>query len=197
MDSTVPVAELMSRFRQGDRTAAKRLVDLFYPELHRLAVSKMKGERTEHTWQPTVLVNELFIELTKIKSLKPGSEDNNQEKAAFIGLAGFLMKRLLIHHSRPLYRHAEKVELDEGDFEFDCGVDQMDAMHDVERALAGLGGIDAKLRAVVEMKVFEGLTAEEIAGKLGTTAAAVNRQWAFAKRWLASELDKAAGEAAG
>ncbi len=182
----------MTRFRGGDKEAARQLVDLFYPELHRLAISKMRGERSEHTWQPTVLVNELYIELTKIKSLRAGTDDGAQEKAAFIGLAGFLMKRLLIHHSRPLYRRAEKVELNDNDLE--PGFANGDSIHDVERALTRLGAINTNLRSVVEMKVFEGLTAEEISQKLDCPVSTVNRHWTFAKRWLATELDsRAAG----
>src|SRR5258707_15670606 len=103
------VARLMADFRQGNPAAANELVELFYPELRRLAAVKMKGERTEHTWQPTALVNELYLELVKIKALKPPAHD--EERAAFFGLAGHLMKRLLIHHARPLYRRIEKVEI--------------------------------------------------------------------------------------
>ena len=45
------VARLMVEFRKGDKVAANRLVELQYPELRKLAAAKMRGERTEHTWQ--------------------------------------------------------------------------------------------------------------------------------------------------
>src|ERR1041384_551106 len=93
---------LMAEFRSGNPEAAGKLVDLFYPELRRLASSRMLGERANHTWQPTVLVHELYMELTRVKSLPPGSAQDQDEKHAFFALAAFLMKRLLIHHSRPL-----------------------------------------------------------------------------------------------
>src|SRR5712692_3104309 len=107
------VAQLMADFRQGNQAAANELVELFYPELRRLAAAKMKGERTEHTWQPTALVNELYLELVKIKALKAGELGSEDERAAFLRLAAHMMKRLLIHHARPLYRRVEKVELRE------------------------------------------------------------------------------------
>jgi hypothetical protein len=47
-------------------------------------------------------VNELYLELIKIKALQPPDRDRNNEKAVFFGLAGQIMKRLLIHHARPL-----------------------------------------------------------------------------------------------
>ena len=59
------IRSLMSRFRSGDRSAADALVDHFYPELRRIAAARMQTERLEHTWTPTVLVNELYLELVK------------------------------------------------------------------------------------------------------------------------------------
>lgn len=75
------IAGLMAAFRNGDKHAAGALVDLFYPELKRLAAARMKGERTEHTWQPTVLVNELYLELIKVKdfSTAPGRGEEADE----------------------------------------------------------------------------------------------------------------------
>ena len=184
------VARLMADFRKGDRSAANQLVELLYPELRRLAAAKMKGERSEHTWQPTLLVNELYLALVKVKALDGGSESGEQEKAAFLGLAGHVMKRLLIDHSRPLYRRAEKVEFREEASLVSPGTE---SLHFVEEVLSRLAAIDPKFRAVIEMKVFEGLTGEEIAAQLGCSPRTVASYWTFAKRWLEKEL---AGHAA-
>src|SRR5262252_10898145 len=92
------IATLMTAFREGDSRAADRLMELFYPELKRLAARHLRGERKEHSWQPTLLVNELYLELIKIKALQPPDRDRNNEKAVFFGLAGQIMRRLLIHH---------------------------------------------------------------------------------------------------
>ena len=179
------IASLMAAFRQGDRTAANQLVELLYPELRRLAAAKMKGERSEHTWQPTLLVNELYLALVKVKALQGGSDSGEQEKAAFLGLAGQVMKRLLIDHSRPLYRRAEKVEFCD---DVDLASSGAESLHFVEEVLARLAAIDPKFRAVIEMKVFEGLTADEIAAQLGCSPRTVASYWTFAKRWLEKEL---------
>ena len=64
---SLEIRALMSRFRTGDRAAADALVDHFYPELRRIAAARMRSERLEHTWTPTVLVNELYLELVKSK----------------------------------------------------------------------------------------------------------------------------------
>ena len=105
------VARLMAGFRNGDHEAAGQLVEIFYPELRRIAAARMRAERPDHTLQPTALVHQLYIELVKVKALRPTGSEGADEKAAFLGLAAFLMKRLLIHHARPLSRRAEKAEL--------------------------------------------------------------------------------------
>src|ERR1700739_1645903 len=92
----------MAEFRGGSPEAAGKLIELFYPELRRLASGRMIAERANHTWQPTVLVHELYLELIRIKDLPARSLDNEAERNPFFGLAAFLMKRLLIHHARPL-----------------------------------------------------------------------------------------------
>ncbi len=84
----------MTSFRRGDHDAGARLVDLFYPELKRLAANQLRGERQGHSWQPTLLVNELYLELIKIKALRPAEVENPNEKAAFFALAGTIMKGL-------------------------------------------------------------------------------------------------------
>jgi RNA polymerase sigma factor (TIGR02999 family) len=174
----------MQRFRNGDRDAVERLVELCYPELRRMAASRMKRERIEHTWQPTVLINELYLELTKVKSLGRGDGGEEQERSAFLGLCGHIMKRLLQHHARPLYRQWENVSLPEG-----VGADgaNPETLQQVEGALTRLAAINPKLRAVVEMRVFEGLTGDEIAERLGCSRRSATVYWGVARRWLQTE----------
>lgn len=179
------VARLMEQFRNGDKEAANQLVEILYPELRKLAAAKMKGERSEHTWQPTLLVNELYLTLIKVKALKESAAGSAQDKAAFLGLAGHMMKRLLIEHSRPLARRAEKIEFQEGP---ELAAPGVESLYQVEEALARLSAIDPKFRTVVEMRVFEGLTGDEIASQLGCSPRSVANYWNFAKRWLQEEL---------
>lgn len=178
------IRQLMRAFRQGDREAGGALADLFYPELRRMAAARMRAERSEHTWQPTALVHELYLELAKVRSMGAASESAEEERAAFLGIAGHMMKRLLIHHARPLHRRAKHVEISDEIVPADV---QIDSLQDVEDALSGLGAVNPRLRAVVEMKVFEGLTGDEIARQLGCSRGTVSNCWSFAQRWLQEE----------
>ena len=174
----------MSLFRSGDKGAADELIEIFYPELRKLAEARMRNEPDGHSWQPTLLVNELYLELIKIKALPPPeSELGANGKAAFFGLAAHLMKRLLIHHTRPLSAKQVRVELD--DFGGSSGAE---SVTEVEVALSRLGAIRPRLRSIVELKVFEGMSAHEISAKLGCSTATVTREWNFAQHWLQDEL---------
>jgi RNA polymerase sigma factor (TIGR02999 family) len=173
----------MASFRNGDRQAANQLVEMFYPQLRRLAGSKMRGERTGHSWQPTLLVNELYLQLVRIKAL-PAETEGGNEKAAFLSLAGLLMKRLLIHHTRPLSQRVTRLEMDE-EMAMTTNTRVVDEM---EEALGRLEAIRPRLRTIVELKVFEGLTGEEIAERLECSYSTVTRDWDFARHWLRREL---------
>jgi RNA polymerase sigma factor (TIGR02999 family) len=179
------VRQLMADFRGGKREAANRLVELFYPELRRLAAKRMKHERRDHTWQPTALINELYVELARIKALPPPGPDAESEKAAFLGLAGVMMKRLLIHHSRPLYRRTPKSPVPE---EWDPPAPDDRDLMEIEDLLARLGRIHPVLPQIVEMKIFEDLESKEIAARLGCSERTVARRWEFARQWLEEAL---------
>jgi len=174
------VCNLMAELRRGTPGAAEQLVALFYPELRRLAAAKMRNERELHTWQPTALVNEVYLELRRMKQLRAVADETRSEKEEFLCLAAFLMQRLLIHHARPLARRSERVDADSlmtvGSAET--------CLHEIEDALRGLECIDPKLRQVVELRVFGGLSGEEIAQHLGCSVRSVTRHWNFARHWL-------------
>ena len=178
------IAGLMRGLRQGSHAAKKELVQVLYPELKRVAALKMKRERANHTLQPTAVVNELYMELVKLRGLQDRGYSDEEEKAAFLRLAGQMMDRLLIHHARPLARRMERADLDDIDTGANSGAE---ALQNVEIALAKLEAIDPQLRAVVEMKVFEGMTGDEIAERLRCSRRTVAACWTFARDWLQTQ----------
>ncbi len=173
----------MAAYRAGNVQAGSELLELFYPELKMLAARHLKTERSGISWQPTLLVNELYLQLVKVKALPPAQADHHNDRGAFFALAGQIMRRLLIHHSRPLSSKAQKVPLWEE-------LRNQPERHTIEaeHLLSRLEAIKPVLRRVVELKVFEGLTAEEIAAQLGCATVTVHRHWQFSRHWLASEL---------
>jgi RNA polymerase sigma factor (TIGR02999 family) len=176
------LATLMSRFRNGDHEAVGTLVEVLYPQLKKLASARMRSESSGHTWQPTALVNELYLELVKIRALRAAGPDE-EERASFLNLSAHLMRRLLLQHARPLRKRFGREELAQ-----DPAGDSHESLAEIDDLLNRLGEIDPELRAVVEMRVFEGLTVAEVAQRTGCSERKIARSWAFARDWLATEL---------
>lgn len=183
--SPTKVRRWMNEFRGGDREAAGRLVEHFYPELRRMAGRQIRQERPDHTLQATALVNELYLQLMRVKNLPPAGSDEESERQLFLGLAGFLMKRLLIHHARPLQKQFEKMELAE---DLAGAVPGESDLLEVEDLLTKLAQLDPVLAQVVQLRVFDGLTREEIAERMNTSVRSVARHWEFARCWLADAM---------
>lgn len=184
------VGDLMTQLRNGNREAASELVSQLYPELRRLAAAKLASQRKNYSWQPTLLVHELYLELIRTKGLRQAAEDGQnaaREKATFLSLAGIMMQRQLIEHARPLAYKAPKLDLQAlGDLAGDKG--GYDSVQYVEDILTRLEAFDPKLRTVLEFKVFMGMTLSEIGAQLGCSERTAASHWALARRWLTSEL---------
>lgn len=186
MDSRASeVTSLMNALRSGDPNAAGQLVSLFYPELRRLARTQMRRENPRHTWQPTILVNQLYLELIKIRALRPSGSDGIDDRTAFFRLSAHIMKRLLIHHSRPLAKRMEIASLAE---HFEIRDAEADEVRFVEDLLVDLERIDPVFRSIAEMKALDGLAMEEIAEHLNMPVRTVYRRWTFIRTWLAEHL---------
>jgi RNA polymerase sigma factor (TIGR02999 family) len=182
-DQGASVGSLINRIGNGDRDAAGLLVQILYPELKRIAVARMSQERTDHTWQPTALV-----ELVKSHELRLTASGGRDEKDAFMGFASHVMARLLLRHARRLYRRVSKTSIDCGEDALPLEQEGPEGLHHVNELLSKLEALNPRLRAIVELRVFEGLSGDEIASRLGCSRRTVLRDWNFAKQLISSEL---------
>ena len=57
------VTELLVKWGEGDKSVLDRLLPVVYAELHRMAARYLRGERVDHTLQPTALINEAYLRL--------------------------------------------------------------------------------------------------------------------------------------
>jgi RNA polymerase sigma factor (TIGR02999 family) len=157
---------------------------LVYGELHELAKHYMRGERAEHTLQPTALLHEAFFRL--VDSDSSGFENRSH----FFGVAAQAMRRVLVDHARR--RKAAKregglrVTLDENLRE--DGRSSLDLIA-LDDALEKLAALEPRCARVVELRFFAGMEIPEVASVLDTSPATVKRDWTFAKAFLQRELD--------
>jgi RNA polymerase sigma-70 factor, ECF subfamily len=179
------VTVLLAEMRGGRRDALDRLLPLLYGELRRLAGRYMRDERAGHTLQPTALVHEAFLRLV-------GQDRTNwQNRVQFMGIAGQLMRRILVDHARKrctAKRAGSLVTLDEANAHQCACVSQPEEILTVDEALDRLSQVDAQQARVVELRYFGGLSPEETAEAMGISQRTVEREWAMAKAWLRAEL---------
>ncbi len=176
------VTQLLFDWRRGDEAAFEKLVPAVYQELRRLAAYHMRGERGEHTLQPTALVNEAFLKLV-------GMDVDWTDRAHFIAVASRQMRRLLVDHARAKRRSKRdggvRVTLD--DSVGNLGSESVD-MVDVDQAITALKELDERKAKLVELHYFGGLTYKELAEVTEVSEATVHRELRLAKAWLRREL---------
>jgi len=178
------VTQLLQQWSQGREDALERLLPEIYAELRRLAASYLRGERRDHTLQPTALVHEAYIKLVDQRAV------HWQNRAHFFGIAAQAMRRILVDYART--RAAAKRGAGRRPVPLDDALD-VGAMPDLDllaldEALVRLAAIDAQQGRVVELRFFGGLTMDETAEALRISPATVGREWALAKAWLFAEL---------
>ncbi|HEV8484457.1 MAG TPA: sigma-70 family RNA polymerase sigma factor [Blastocatellia bacterium] len=178
------VTQLLVAWRNGDQDARDELMALVYQELHRLAHQYMSRERPGHTLQTSALVNEAFLRLA-------GQRDVQwQNRAHFIGIAGQMMRRILVDYARNRgYAKrgggACQVSLDE---ELIVSEERSADVVALDDALESLARLDERKSRLVELRFFGGLSIEETAEVLGVSPGTVMRDWTLAKAWLRREM---------
>lgn len=180
------VTQLLIDLSNGDQEALDKLLPLVYEELRRLASSYMRRERSDHTLQPTALVNEAYLRLINQKDV------HWQNRAQFFGVAAQVMRRILVDHSRQHYAAKRggggvKLALDD---RIDVSSERAADLLALDDALTRLNQLDPDQSRIVELRYFGGLSVEETARVMGISAPTVKRNWKMAKLWLYTQIKK-------
>ena len=175
------ITQLLRQWRTGDRLAESRLFELLLPDLRRIAGRCFRGERSDHTLQPTALVNEAFLRLAGARKI------DWQDRGHFLALAARVMRHYLIDHARaqPSVRLLPMEGLPEHLFSSHT---PLDLAIGLDRLLGDLEAESHQRCAVVELKFFLGMTDEEAADALGLSLHTLQREWYRARRWLFERL---------
>lgn len=159
---------------------------LVYDELRRLARSYLRRERSNHTLQPTALVNEAYLKLVDQKRV------SWQDRHHFFGIAAQMMRRVLVDHARANAAEKRggqrgKVSLDEVNV---SAGERGAELIELDDALQRLTEVFPRKGQVVELRFFGGFSVEESAEILGVSDKTVMREWESAKLWLYREMDE-------
>jgi RNA polymerase sigma factor (TIGR02999 family) len=181
------VTKLLANWGQGNLEAREELIPLVYQELRSLASAYLRRERPDHTLQPTALVHEAYIRLVDQRNV------TWENRHHFFGAAAQLMRRILMDHARSHLAEKRgsgvaKVALTEAVVMSQEQPAQMLLLND---CLTRLAALDPQQGQIVELRVFGGLTVEEITAIMGISSSTVKRDWALAKAWLSREIGTA------
>ena len=181
------MTSLLDRLRQGDRAAFDPLIAIVYPELHRIASSYLRANRSSpDVLQPTALVHEAYLRLV-------GSERTDfHDRTHFFGTAANAMRQVLVDHARSRHAakrggHALTLALNDA---LDSAPAQSPTVIAIDDALRSLETIDARKARLVELRFFGGMTAEEIADFLSDSVHRIRHEMRLAMAWLHREVSR-------
>lgn len=181
---------LLQASAAGDPQAAEALLPLVYDELRALAARRLRGERADHSLQPTELVHEAYARLVI------GDEVGFQDRRHFFATAARTIRRVLVDHARARLADrrgggAVRCTLNTG-VAVD-GPESVDLLA-IDEALTKLEASSPRHAQVVQLRWFAGLDVAEAAELLGVSPATVKNDWRAARAYLKRALDGESGQ---
>ena len=162
-----------------------QIVGIMYEELRRNAQNHLRSEHRMHELQPTLLVHEAYLRLVKANSV------NISSRAHFLGIAGRIMRQVLVDEARRFSSGKRDRGLQTrftGDHE-NGTPDTLDILI-LSELLDGLEAIDPLYVQIFEARAFGGLTFEECATTLEISVSSVKRKWKIALAWLMEQYEE-------
>ena len=179
------VTQILNSIHAGEAQAAEQLLPLVYNELRKLAAQKMAQEKPGQTLQATALVHEAYLRLVDVEKARHWNS-----RGHFFAAAAEAMRRILVDEVRRKLSQKRggarrRCELSEGD-RIDLPLNE--EIVDLDEALSKLNAADPQAAELVKLRVFAGMTIEEVAEIQGASPRTMKRNWAYARAWLGREL---------
>lgn len=157
------------------------VLEEIYAEMRKIASRHLNIYQKNAELHTTAIVQEAYLKLQKSDKL------HLQTKGEFLLLAAQAMRYLIIDFIRKAQAAKRKgalktISLDTAPILKNIHLpEQYLRLHE---ALHVLSAMDVKQGRIIELRFFGGLTIEETAEALGTSAATVKREWRSARAWL-------------
>ncbi len=180
MDGATRVSDLVDSARAGDQETISQLLPIVYKELKALAGSYLR-QNAGHTLQPTALVHEAYLKLV-------GSDTAWSGRDHFMATAATAMRHVLVDHARKKRAAKRGGDGKKADIEIELLADTARDMRvlELDELLTQLASADERCARVAELRLFGGMTGEQIATVLGVSRRTVTTDWECARAWLAS-----------
>lgn len=178
------ITRLIARARGGDHAALDDLFQAVYPELRRIAHTRLRRGFPDPDLGTTALVNECYLKLRDAQRVEAS------DRAHFFSYTAAAMRSIVVDIARAKASErrggqAHHVTLDDEQAGNVAAEDEIIRVHE---ALEEIGQLDARLVRLVEMRYFAGMSDLEIAAALDVTDRTVRRDWQKARVLLAAAL---------
>jgi RNA polymerase sigma factor (TIGR02999 family) len=182
------ITKLLEKAADGDGVALDKVIALVYDDLERLARKHMARQFGDAaagvTLEPGHIVSDTWLRLIR-------QRNRFDNRGHFFAIATRIMLRVLLDYQRR--RSAKKkgghlVHVSLGALRGKVGPSPAIEIHDFARALEALEELDRRKADVVKHHVIWGQTLSEVAAALDRSLATVERDWRFARAWLAARL---------
>lgn len=183
---SLDVTKILLEARSDSSHASEKLLPLIYEELRRLARSKMRQQRADHTLGATALVHEAYLRIVHVSQLR-----NWESRGHFFSAAADAMRCILIDNARRRKRikHGGEFRRVHPDALDNLTVSLADDdLVAFDEALAKLAVQDEPAAEVVKLRFYAGLSMPEIAEFLNRPLRTIEREWRYARCWLRREM---------
>jgi RNA polymerase sigma factor (TIGR02999 family) len=179
------VTDLLRRVAEHDKAALDRLFETLYADIHRMARARLAENGPLTLLDPTSLAHEAYLRLHGAGRIDLDS------RGRFMAYVSQVLRSVIVDFARK--RNTERrgggVERLTLNTEVAESVgNQDDDIVRIDEALDELEKTDPRLRQVVEMRYFAGLSHEQVAEALGLNERTVRRDWERAKLLLSVAL---------
>lgn len=174
------LAIALQKIEQEPRAALNEAFKAWYPELKRIARSRLHRSGMSGNLQTTSLVHDSYLKL----STSPDLQFAN--RLQFLAYASRTLRSLVIDTIREerALRRGGDLSLVTLDTAVQEGIDDGIDIEAVNSAMDDLAKLDPALAQLVEMRFFGGMTAIEIAEALDISERSVQREWSKARALL-------------
>lgn len=183
-----PITLLLQLAANGDRSALDQVYQSLYPDLKRIARSRLRQQGRGDNLGTTTLLHESFIRLVNARDLRL------EDRRHFFAYAARTMRNIIIDSAREHLAERRGGGAAHETLGGDAALQVADMSQSrelirVSEALLELEAVDAELAEIVDMRYFGGYTETEIAELQGVTERTIRRRWDKARAWLYLALE--------
>lgn len=181
-----PIEDILRKNYAAGEPISSELLPLLYDELRNLAAGYMSQQAPGQTLQPTALVHEAWLRLSKEES------QVWSDRVHFFRAAAQAMRQILVDRARSksrLKRGANALVFNLDDFD-PAATTTDDRILLIDEMLDRLERENPESARVISLKFFGGLTEVEIASMDGVAERTIRRRWAYAKTRLVEMLNE-------